>query len=266
MVPKKCVVKIWRAHPGCVSPAQWRLLSGLLDGGEQAQAQRFRHAADRQAYVLAHGLRRLALAFLMDLPAHGAAALQFKQDAAGRPFLPAAGRDARWFFSHSHTRQGVLFAASQAHPVGIDIEPKVQTLPVAGLLQSFLAWPADAGLKWNIADGFADGWTALEAFLKSLGCGLSGLDMQASGLAPGSAPAYCHVLGLGTGQVGEGQQALRLGLHRKPPRRAEALVLRVQAPPGCTAALAVRQPVWAALPQLHEYSLDTDAALLRRLC
>lgn len=266
---KQCTVKIWRAQPSQVGPAQWPLLAQLLDAGEQARAARFRFTADCRAYVLAHGLRRLALAELLGLPGRGAAAaLRWGHDAAGRPFLVKDhGRPdaARWFFSHAHAREGVLFAATRAHPVGIDLEPLQPATADPALLRRYMAWPRDAGLDWDTAGGFAQGWTALESFVKSLGCGLPGLSpatpvrcsvsrstLRASSPAASSVPAL----------------TLRLALPctRGSRHRQEALVLRPQAPEGCTAALALRQAADAAPPRLEEYSFHTDAALLRRLC
>lgn len=262
---KKCSVKVWRAQAGCFGAAEWRSLTRLLDPSEQARSNRFHFAADRRAYVLAHGLRRLALAQLLGLPASAAAALRFAHNGAGRPMLIEAPGSARWFFSHAHAREGVLFAASREHPVGIDIEALSQAgqTPDLGsaLLRRYMAWPSEAGLDWDSPAGFAKGWTALEAFVKALGCGLPGLQ----------APVRCTR----AGALIENSDALRLSLcaprlrhmnrmHRHS--RQEALVLHLSAIEGCAAALAVCQPALALPPQLDESSLDTDAALLRRLC
>ena len=62
-------VRLWSARPAALCPAQWRGLSDLLDDNERRQAGRFRFAADQCAYVLAHGLRRLALAEWLQVPA-----------------------------------------------------------------------------------------------------------------------------------------------------------------------------------------------------
>lgn len=245
---------------------QWRALARLLDADEQVQAERLRFAADRRAYVLAHGLRRLALAHLLNFPLAGAAALRFGHDAAGRPFLlhgnlhgnlqGAAKRNAStWFFSHAHAREGVLFAACQEHPVGIDVEPVARRLPDPGLLPRYLEWPQPRAVNWDSPSGFAQGWTALESFVKALGCGLTGLS---------EAPVLCTALSLRNA----GPNPLRMGLQASPRRHTcrEALVLRPIAPFGCAAALAVRQGRHAPPPRLDQYRFDADAALLGRLC
>ena len=248
-------VTIWRAQPSSIGAAEWRALARLLDAAEQAQAARLRFAADRCAYVLAHGIRRLALAQLLGLPAAGAGALRFDHDVAGRPFLAVPRHVTPWFFSHAHAREGVLFAASREHPVGIDLEPIHADREDPALLRHFLTGPTDSGLDWSGPDGFAQGWTALESFVKALGCGLPGLQHVP--------PVRCTSLGF------NGRHLLRLSVAASPylrrgrHRRQEALVLRPTAPAGCAAALAVRQGAHAPPPQLHEYRLDTD--LLGRL-
>lgn len=270
-VQEECIVKVWRAQPDGVSAVQSRALARLLDADEQAQAECLRFAADRRAYVLAHGLRRLALAHLLNLPMAGASALRFGHDAAGRPFLlhgnlhgnsqgAAKPNASPWFFSHAHSREGVIFAACREHPIGIDVEPEARRSPDPGLLRRYLHWPqqlhaGQEGLNWDSPSGFAQGWTALEAFVKALGCGLTGLS---------AAPVHCATLSLRNA----GPQPLRMGLRALPRRHTcrEALVLRPLAPPGCAAALAVRQGRHAPPPRLDQYRLDTDAALLGRLC
>lgn len=274
---EQCIVKVWRAQPDCLGAVQWRALARLLDAAEQTQAARLCFAADHRAYVLAHGLRRLALAHLLDLPASGAATLRFGHDRMGRPFLvepgarhPPGRSTRRWFFSHAHAREGVLFAACSQHPVGIDIEPMSCRAPDPGLLRRYLDWPQEQGedeLDWDSASGFAEGWTALESFVKALGCGLTGLSVAQS-----VAPVRCALLSLHSA----GRQPLRLGLQStselscasvfRRRHHREALVLRPLAPAGCAAALAVRQGRQVAPPRLDEHSLDTDAALLGRLC
>lgn len=272
---EQCEVKIWRAQPGSFGSAEWRALARLLDPAEQARAERFCVAADRRAYVLAHGLRRLALAHVLGLPAAGAAALRFGQDARGRPFLmddllSGVGRGG-WFISHAHAREGVLFTACRERPVGIDIEPLKPAGDAdpcacdAGLLHRFMAWPQDNELNWDVPSRFAHGWTALESFVKALGCGLTGLDVL-----PALPPVRC-ALALEPG----GRSSLRLSLNtnrrqglirsRQQARMREAVVLRPLAAPGCAAALAVRQSRHAPLPRLDEHRLDAESDLIGRL-
>ncbi len=156
-------VRLWSARPDTLCQAQWRGLSDLLDDSERRQAGRFRFAADQRAYVLAHGLRRLALAEWLQVPA---ASLRFVAAPGGQPLLLGAWRQAV-FFSHSHTREAVLVALSADAVVGVDVESTRGPAMDAALLASFIAPPEVA-----TAD-FYFHWTALEAYWKAAGTGLS---------------------------------------------------------------------------------------------
>ena len=210
-------VRLWSARPAALCPAQWRGLSDLLDDNERRLAGRFRFAADQCAYVLAHGLRRLALAEWLQVPA---ASLCFMAAAGGQPHLLGAWRQPV-FFSHSHTREAVLVALSADAVVGVDIESTRGPAMDAGLLDSFIAAPE------AVEADFYFYWTALEAYWKAAGTGLSAgqprlhLARNAAGhwlAAPG--PSVTH-----TGTSARPMQIVPLG-----------------APPDCRASLALGTP------------------------
>ena len=221
-------VRLWSARPAALCPAQWRGLSDLLDDNERRQAGRFRFAADQRAYVLAHGLRRLALAEWLQVPA---ASLCFMAAAGGQPHLLGAWRQPV-FFSHSHTREAVLVALSADAVVGVDIESTRGPAMDAALLDSFIAPPEEAGADFYFY------WTALEAYWKAAGTGLSAgqprlhLARNAAGhwlAAPGPS-ITCTETTARTGTTPQPMQIVPLG-----------------APPDCRASLALgtargRQP------------------------
>lgn len=219
-VTKKNRVSLWSARPGAVCPAQWRRLGSLLDDAECLQARRFRLEADRSAYVLAHGLRRLALAAWLKVPA---ASLRFAAVAGGRPQLLVPPHHPV-FFSHTHTREAVLVALSADAAVGVDVESTQGPLISAGLLADFIAQPEVA------EQDFYFYWTALEAFWKAAGTGLAygqprlHLERHAAG----------HWLAWAVSQ--------RPGA---APASRPTLVFPVTAPPGCCASLALRAPARA---------------------
>jgi 4'-phosphopantetheinyl transferase len=210
-------VQLWRARPDAPWPVEWRGLTGLLDDAEQRQAGRFRFAADRRAYVLAHGLRRLALAAWLEVPA---ASLRFGATASGQPRLLGAWRHPV-FFSHTHNREAVLVALSEDAAVGIDVE-STRGRPIdAALLAGFIALPDMAEV-----DAFFY-WTALEAYWKAAG----------SGLAQGQPRLHVE-------RCAEGLWLATPGM-RMPADAAASrptLVLTVTAPPGCCASLALHAP------------------------
>ena len=213
-------------------PAQWRRLGSLLDDTECRQARRFRFEADRRAYVLAHGLRRLALAAWLKVPA---ASLRFGAAAGGRPqLLTPAHRPV--FFSHTHTREAVLVALSPDAAVGIDVESTQGSLISAELLAGFIAQP-------EVADtDFYFYWTALEAFWKAAGTGLT----QGQPRLYFERSAQGHWLAR--------PESLRPGA---APAGRPTLIFPVTAPPGCCASLALRAPA-----QHHTLPLAGSAGCL----
>ena len=214
---KKNRVLLWSARPGALCPAQWRRLGSLLDDTESRQAWRFRFEADRRAYVLAHGLRRLALAAWLKVPA---ASLRFGAAAGGRPqLLTPAHRPV--FFSHTHTREAVLVALSSDAAVGIDVESTQGPHISAELLDGFIAQP-------EMADpDFYFYWTALEAFWKAAGTGLT------------QGQPRLHFERSAAGHWLVRPESLRPGA---APASRPTLVFTVTAPPGCCASLALQAP------------------------
>ncbi len=157
---KANAVHVWTARPAQVASPQWAGLESLLDRDEAAQADRFRFDEDRRAYVLAHALRRQALASALGVSPHD---LHLAADASGKPcMLSPVPCDLQ--FSHSHTRRAVAVAVTRAGPVGIDIELLGDAWSHDELLEPFIE-SADTGC-------FHAQWTTLEAFWKAQGKGL----------------------------------------------------------------------------------------------
>ncbi len=257
---KKCEVQLWHASALDVDAVAWRALARLLDASERERASRLRRDVDRQAYVLAHGLRRLALASVLQVPA---ADLVFRSTASGQPVLmwpltPAV------FFSHSHTCGRALFALSLQGPVGVDIEQTSAIPPDGVLLQPFMTWaqPTPQG-------SFYLYWTALEAFCKAAGTGLSErlppieCHAHARGLwlyRPASVPALATAPGVGSVQFPAqslAQSSAQLSA------LSSALVLPVAVPSGYVASIALAVDPSAA-PVLKSFNLPPDFSGLSR--
>jgi phosphopantetheinyl transferase len=227
-----CEVRLYRARPGRLGPAQWRALAGLLDESERRHAQCFRLELDRRAYVLAHGLRRVALAQWLAVPA---AALVFGQAASGQPqLLWPAHRTIS--FSHTHTREGALLAMSQAACVGVDMESCSAGPLDRALLEGFIVLPESADNTAKPAAGDADAfyfyWTALEAFWKGAGRGLQSVNPR------------LHIRQSQAGHwqawpaLQEARMALAEGACAFAPA-GPALIVPVSAAEGCIASLAL---------------------------
>ena len=130
--------------------------------------QRFRFAADRDAFLAAHGLLRLMLA-----AATGRApeSLRFTASPAGKPLLD--GDPEGFHFSLAHSRRWVACAVAPI-PVGIDVEAADRPVP-ALVLDRFA--PAEARLvralpATEVRRAFYRLWTLKEAILKATGEGL----------------------------------------------------------------------------------------------
>jgi 4'-phosphopantetheinyl transferase len=225
-------VQLWRARPDALWLMEWRGLTDLLDDAERQQAGRFRFVADQRAYVLAHGLRRLALAAWLQVPA---ASLRFGAVAGGRPQLLAPAHRPV-FFSHTYTREAVLVALSSDAAVGIDVESTQGPHVSAALLAGFIAQP-------DVADpDFYFYWTALEAFWKAAGTGLT----QGQPRLHFERSAAGHWL------------ARPESLPGAAPANRPTLIFTVTAPPGCCASLALRAPARSAGWLIEERDLASD--------
>lgn len=149
----------------------WRLdrqtPAGCLSEDEEARAGRYVHARDRMAFRAARaGLRRV-LGLVTD---RDPACLTFRQDAAGKPFLPGGPS-----FNLSHSGDWALLGVTPAHPLGVDLEAHrpVET----AVARRFFSPAEQAALRrLPITDwptGFFRLWTRKEAVVKALGTGLS---------------------------------------------------------------------------------------------
>ena len=128
---------------------------------------------DRKAYVLAHALRRLAMARMLAVPVD---AVSFSTEASGKPLMTAP-ENPGIYFSHSRSRSLVVCAATRAGPVGVDVERMDGGIADLELLRGFVEPPhvQHRGIKpWgDKARYFFIYWTLLEAYWKSRGTGLS---------------------------------------------------------------------------------------------
>lgn len=159
-------IEVWTARPERVDAAACSALAGLLDAHERERAAGFRFDVDRQAFVIAHALRRLALACALGTDPGD---LRFAAGPHGKPLL--LGADAATP-SFSLTRSRGLVACAVGHQcLGVDVEPVRPGLSPS-LLEPFVTPARGAAFLDDTPDLFMQ-WTALEAFWKARGTGLS---------------------------------------------------------------------------------------------
>ena len=182
--------------------------SASLEQGERERAARFRHAGDRDTYVLAHAMWRHLLGLLLGVDA---AQVPLSRTGSGQPILTGS----TYATSLSHSGTQVAMAVADAATIGVDIElsrPRAALRELADVLCStdeaayLAALPPAAHEAWLLAL-----WTRKEALLKAFGIGLkespSKLSLDATNLVdpPASAagPACrVHALQLPAGVVG----------------------------------------------------------------
>lgn len=162
---------VWRTRVSAELP-RLEQHRGRLSEAEQARAERFHQAADRQRFLVAHGVLRELLARMLGL---APAALAFGAAESGKPcLLQAAGA---LHFNLSHSGDWVLHAICRGGPVGVDVEAVRPDLARLEDFESVFAAPERDGLyalpPGQRAAAFARFWVRKEAYVKALGDGLS---------------------------------------------------------------------------------------------
>lgn len=193
--------------------APWRRFSeeasASLNQRERERAARFRHAHDRDTYVLAHAMWRHVLGLLLGVDA---TQVPLSHTRSGQPILA----DSAYATSLSHSGTQVAIATAEAATIGVDIELSSQHAALRDLADvlcsadeaAYLAsLPLAEHEPWLLAL-----WTRKEAVLKAFGVGLkespSGMSLTGTGaIAPpasaGHTPACrVHPLQLPAGLVG----------------------------------------------------------------
>lgn len=219
---KRSGLEVWTAQPALLGAQACEALVGLLDAQERVRAARLRFEADRCAFVVAHAMRRLALAHAL---AVDPADLRFGTGPHGRPVLldTDGGSPA---FSLTRSRGFVACAVSDGGDVGIDTEC-VRDGPDGSLLEPFVvsAQPPQGQLD------FYRQWTALEAFWKARGLGLSAAHPRIALRPLDAADLYSVVYGDSTRDTG-------------------MVVMHLPAPDGYVLTLACNEPVTVRMVEL----------------
>ena len=148
-------------------------LAECLSPDEHARAERFVSSRDRDRFVAGRSFLRRLLAGYLDTEAGD---VRFRYALHGKPALADADAALRFNLAHADAI-AVCAVVSGCAAVGVDVErvrPMAEVDTVARTtfspreLAHFHALPASARLQ-----AFYEAWTRKEAFLKTLGCGLS---------------------------------------------------------------------------------------------
>lgn len=145
-----------------------------LSPDETHQAKRYRSSEDRRDYIAAHDLLRRSLSAYSS--SHAPENWTFAKSSHGKPYI-ANETMSKIEFSITHTA-GLVACAVSSLPVGIDVErvkPHVEFQEIAQRYFTVEEVASLARLSPALAAlRFLELWTLKEAFLKAVGCGLSG--------------------------------------------------------------------------------------------
>jgi 4'-phosphopantetheinyl transferase len=148
--------------------------AGLLEhltADERARAARFRFAADRAIYVVAHSLLARAMAAVLG-PNGPAWSLEAERE-GGKPALRIEGQ--ALYVNLSHTRGAAAVAITRSGEVGIDVEAE-RPLPDLHQLAARVFTPNERRALQDMADPrrlFVRLWARKEAVIKACGLGLA---------------------------------------------------------------------------------------------
>jgi 4'-phosphopantetheinyl transferase len=164
------VIEVRHARVDGAAP---RLLE-LLSPEEQAKAQRFAFAHDRDSYVAAHALTRATLSEFFPRPPQD---WRFAVAAHGKPRIDADDASARLSFNLSHTRGHVALAVAIDREVGVDVERIAPDRADEAVARHLFA-PAEfeafrTAPEAERGDCFFDFWTLKEAYIKAVGLGVA---------------------------------------------------------------------------------------------
>lgn len=166
-------VYIWNAS--LLRPAaQIRCFEHMLSAEERDRSERFRHALDRERFIIARGQLRSTLAiYLGILPAE----IVFCYNPHGKPALAAPYHSSTLQFNISHSQDWCTIAVVRDRAVGVDIEYIAGDIDYFRTAERFFAPQVAQAIRHSaLADQrtmFFRYWTRREALTKALGGGLT---------------------------------------------------------------------------------------------
>jgi 4'-phosphopantetheinyl transferase len=166
-------VHLWRIELDAVAAGElrWR---GILSSEEQARADRFHFARDRQNFSATRALLRILLAKYLEC---GTEDLSFVYGERDKPSLAKHPDTGRVEFNVSHSGSRALLAFARGRELGVDIEQIRSNFDHEGLARRyFSAAEQEALAALEPAEkcaGFFRCWTRKEAYIKAHGAGLS---------------------------------------------------------------------------------------------
>jgi len=165
-------VHVWLARVDTYSLAIGNGLPVLSDD-EQAKAARFYFERDRLRYAVAHSILRILLGRYMDCDP---LAIRFYTNSYGKPAIDAPRQEQTLTFNLSHSHELALYAFTYDRAIGVDVESMRSNIEYEQLAQHSFSLNEQQALR-DLPDnakqqGFFNGWTRKEAYIKARGLGL----------------------------------------------------------------------------------------------
>lgn len=143
----------------------------VLSPDERARANRFKHADDRDRYIIAHGSLRMLLSRYVD---ESPGQLEFNCTPNGKPRLVNPAHPSLRF-NLSHSDKLALVAVAYGHEVGIDGERIDLDCDFESIARQFFTPAEQAALRASPShercNTFFQLWTCKESVLKAMGEG-----------------------------------------------------------------------------------------------
>ena len=162
-------------------------LQELLSEEETIKARKFRFEKDRHHFIIAHGVLRTLLGRYLKTDPH---LLHFDYNAYGKPSLGYPFSESTLHFNVSHSHEVALYAFTYARQIGVDVEYMRLDIDYIELAKYSFS-PHEQAMLSSLPkalrhQGFFNGWTRKEAYIKAKGKGLSlPLDSFDVSLCPG---------------------------------------------------------------------------------
>ncbi len=179
-------VHVWRASLEQPATCAHRLLH-LLSHDEQARANRFYLERDRRRFIVARGALRTILGCYLDVEP---GQLRFRYESHGKPFLSDEFSASALRFNLAHSNELALYAFTCGREIGIDVECIRPVPDIEQIAVRFFSANENMALRMlpesQRLEAFFNCWTRKEAYIKTLGEGLTQpLDQFQVSLIPG---------------------------------------------------------------------------------
>jgi 4'-phosphopantetheinyl transferase len=169
-------------------------LAQNLSPDERKRADRFHFDRHRRRFTVARGFLRSILGRYLSIDP---GRLEFAYSERGKPTLAPAVPAETLCFNLSHSHEMALYAVTHNRSIGIDIEHIRSNRDVAQLAKRYFSlreYEVISSLRPDQREeGFYNGWTRKEAYLKATGEGLAGLEEIEVSLAPGKPAALLSI-------------------------------------------------------------------------